>query len=87
MYIIQEREFVNSKQSVYKVGITERINTRMGQYPKGSKIIFVMPVDGDPEFLCLQKFRILFIPRTDIGSEYFQGDAEIMVKTLIECCS
>ena len=67
MYILQEREFLNLRQPVYKIGITETIHNRMGQYPKGSKIICVITVDGDPEALCLQKFRTLFIPRTDIG--------------------
>jgi hypothetical protein len=87
MYIIQEREFFNLRQPVYKLGITETIHNRMGQYPKGSKIICIHPVYGDPEALCLQKFRTVFIPRTDIGSEYFQGDVDLMVKYLLECCS
>jgi len=87
MYLLQEREFFNLKQPVYKIGITETVRNRMGQYPKGSKIIFIMPVDGDPEQLCLVKFRSQFIPRTDVGSEYFQGDADLMVKTVIECCT
>jgi hypothetical protein len=87
MYILQEREFLNNKQPVYKLGITETIHNRMGQYPKGSRIICVIPVDGDPEALCLVKFRSLFIARTDIGAEYFEGCQNTMVKTLIECCT
>ncbi len=45
IYLVHEREFLNLQQPVYKIGITETINRRMRQYPKGSKIIFVMPVD------------------------------------------
>ena len=87
MYIIQEREFINSNQSIYKIGISETINNRMAHYPKGSKIICIVPVDGDPEVLCLHKFRTLFISRKDIGSEYFEGNQDLMVKTLLEICN
>ncbi len=66
------------------MGITHSIHNRMGSYPKGSKIMCVLPVDGDPEALCLQKFRTMFIPRIDIGAEYFEGNINIMVKTLQE---
>jgi hypothetical protein len=87
MYIIQEREFLNLRQPVYKIGITKKVCNRMGQYPKGSKIICIFPVDGDPEALCLQQFRTQFIPRIDIGSEYFEGDINTMVSKLVECCT
>jgi len=69
------------------MGITESLRNRMGDYPKGSKIICVIPVNGNPEALCLQKFRSLFIPRVDIGAEYFEGNSLLMVKALYECCS
>jgi len=87
MYLLQEREFIRSEQPVYKMGITKTLYNRMGQYPKGSIIICVMPIDGDPETLCLHRFREIFIARTDIGSEYFQGNIDEMVKLLIKCCT
>jgi len=83
MYILQEREFLNNGLNIYKVGITAIFHNRMNSYPKGSHVICVIPVNGDPETLCLQHFRTLFIPRTDIGSEYFQGDVNLMVSTLL----
>ncbi len=86
MYILQEREFINSKQHVYKIGKTKVIHNRMNGYPKGSKIICVMPVSGDPELHFLNVFRKLYISRADVGSEYFEGDIKLMIKSFTECC-
>ncbi len=36
IYLIQEREFINSKQPIYKIGRTKQNNyKRFEQYPKG----------------------------------------------------
>ena len=85
MYILQEREFVNSKQNIYKIGVTKDFSSRVSSYPKGSKVFCVKPVEGDPETDCLQKFRNLFISRVDIGSEYFEGDINLMINTMYKC--
>ena len=87
MYILQEREFIHAKQNVYKLGITGAVRTRMNSYPKGSKVFCVMPVEGDPETKCLRKFRERFTSRVDIGSEYFEGEVQNMINTLLECCN
>jgi hypothetical protein len=40
IYLLQEREFVNAGQPIYKIGKTKQENlTRFTQYPKGSKLI------------------------------------------------
>ena len=85
MYILQEREFVNAKQNIYKIGITKNFSNRVSSYPKGSKVYCVKPVEGDPENNCLRKFRDNFISRVDIGSEYFEGDINLMINTLFTC--
>jgi len=84
MYLLHEREFINSNQNIYKIGFTKALHNRMGSYPKGSKIICVLPVSEDPESFCIQKFRSKFISKTEIGFEYFEGNPEEMVKLLIE---
>ncbi len=60
IYILREREFVKSSEHVYKIGITRSVKNRMGDYPKGSSIISIIPVNGDPEKLCLEKLRETF---------------------------
>ena len=40
IYLLQEREFINAKQNIYKLGKTKQENLqRFKQYPKGSKLI------------------------------------------------
>jgi hypothetical protein len=35
-YIIQEREFVNKNEGIYKIGRTSNLAKRICDYPKGS---------------------------------------------------
>ena len=40
IYLLQEREFINSKQNIYKIGKTTQPNLkRMNQYSKGSRLL------------------------------------------------
>ena len=40
IYLLHEREFVNAKQNIYKVGMTTKPNfIRFNQYPKGSILL------------------------------------------------
>ena len=86
IYILHEREFVKSSEHVYKIGITRSVKNRMGDYPKGSSIISIIPVNGDPDKLCLEKLRETFIHRKDIGSEYFEGNIKLIFEQVIRCC-
>lgn len=56
----------------------------MNQYPKGSKVI---PVKKDIESTCLKSMRESFVQRADIGYEYFEGELELIVRTLVNCCT
>ena len=43
IYLLQVREFINTKQNIYKVGRTKKENyQRFNQYPKGSILLFQM---------------------------------------------
>ena len=43
IYLLIEREFLDKKENVFKIGRTEQEhNRRMAQYPKGSKLLFQM---------------------------------------------
>jgi len=85
-YIIQEREFVNSNKSIYKIGkTTQQIHKRMNQYPKDSKVILTLNVENCDEFeknikrIFPQKYK----HRTDIGIEYFEGNVNEMIDEYI----
>lgn len=87
MYILQEREFLKNNENVYKIGISKDIYARLGSYPKGSKIFCVIPLYQNIEKSCITKFKDIFIQRSDIGNEYFQGNINLMVNKLLEIIS
>ena len=84
IYLLKEREFLQSNEQVYKLGKTSNPKNRMASYPKGSMILFLTICNdcGNAERELLAKFRSIFIPRLDIGREYFQGNKFDMIRIL-----
>ena len=85
LYLLQEREFVNSGKTIYKLGMTKQENlTRFKQYPKGSLLIMQM-ICNDCTILerdVIKLFTERFILRKDIGNEYFEGDCKSMMDVI-----
>ena len=82
VYLLQEREFVNSKEQIYKIGKTMQLNSkRFAQYPKGSILLLqVVCLDCNIcETQIIQLFTHKYTRRRDIGSEYFEGDYNGMI--------
>ena len=85
IYLLQEREFIQSNVSVYKIGRTKQEhNKRLSQYPKGSVLLFRMICSNciDMEKNIISLFKENYIHRKDIGSEYFEGDHKAMMKQI-----
>ena len=77
IYLLQEREFIKTKESIYKIGKTKQINfERFKQYPKGSVILLQSSCSNcdicESQILSILKKK--FIKRSDIGTEYFEGN-------------
>ena len=86
IYLIQEREFFNSKENIYKIGrTTQHIETRINQYPKKSilKLHEECLNCAEVERNAIRLFKEKFKQRKDIGTEYFQGDSKIMSNTIL----
>jgi hypothetical protein len=84
IYIIHEREFIKSKENIYKIGRTENIIERIKKYPKNSSYCFVrqsnnMFVD---ENKLIKLFKNNFVHLKDYGNEYFKGDITNMIKVI-----
>jgi hypothetical protein len=82
IYLLQEREFIKTKENIYKVGMTEKENhKRFNQYPKGSILLCQLICDNckNIEKIVLKLFKQNFKQRKDIGNEYFEGDYKIMI--------
>ena len=85
IYLLQEREFVKSRENIYKIGRTTQENTkRIAQYPKGSRLMYFRSCNNSVavEMTILKLFRSKYNPRTDIGSESFEGDYNAMIKDI-----
>lgn len=85
IYLIQEREFINSGEQVYKMGRTSQETLgRFGQYPKGSQLLFHIRTNNviSSETQILKIFRSSFKERKDIGAEYFEGNPDEMIKII-----
>jgi hypothetical protein len=82
VYLIQEREFVQSGKPVFKIGKTKQPNfSRFKQYPKGSVMIHHSTCFNcdECENEIIKLFKTKFQQRTDIGTEYFEGDYKVML--------
>jgi hypothetical protein len=90
IYLIQLREFINSNQSIYKIGKTgdtccRKINKRFSAYPKDSVVKIIIQVNDmdTTENNLIQKFGELFEKQPSIGPETFKGNLHNMI---IEIC-
>ncbi len=86
IYLIYLREFINSKENVYKIGKTTQINNnRFSSYPKGSKVLFQMTCSNchNLEKEIIKLFKQKYTHRKkDYGDEYFEGNSEEMIKDI-----
>lgn len=82
IYLLIEREFIKTREAVYKIGMTRKENhVRFDQYPKGSQLLFQIICDDclNHETRLIRSFKTLFTQRTDYGREYFEGDYRAMI--------
>jgi hypothetical protein len=87
IYLIQEREFIKTNESIYKIGRTKaEHNKRASQYPKGSVLIFqqICKHSLKTENAIIKEFKKSFNQRKDIGKEYFEGDSGKMTEIIID---
>ena len=87
IYLLQEREFINSGKSIYKIGKSKQNNLkRFSSYPKGSILLHqsMCPNCDTCERQILEKFKKTFDNKKDIGLEYFEGNPEDMIKIINE---
>ena len=85
IYLLQEREFIKSKENIYKVGMTKKENhKRFNQYAKGSILLFQMICNNckNIEKQIIKLFKENFKLRKDIGNEYFEGDYKSMIDAI-----
>lgn len=85
VYLLQEREFINSGEKIYKVGKKEQKNNkRFNSYPKNSILLYQTICDNchELEKKILNIFPLKYKQCKNIGNEYFEGDCEDMIKNI-----
>lgn len=85
IYLLQEREFLESRINVFKIGKSTQENLkRFKQYPKGSLLLLQSKCSDchTCETELLQLFKKSFIKRSDIGNEYFEGNSYDMINQI-----
>ena len=86
VYLLIEREFIKTGESIYKIGHTcnEQPLKRFFQYPKNSHLILLIDVENAIDIERTIKKQLKLTPgiqqRRDIGTEYFEGDVNIIKK-------
>lgn len=87
VYLLREREFIALDLPIYKLGKTRQLpNKRFANYPKNSKLHVChdsADCDADERYL-LSLFNLKFKRRSDIGTEYFEGNVEHMKKLMYQ---
>ena len=87
IYLLQEREFIKTKENIFKIGKTKQNNNdRIRQYPKGSILLFQMICSNcdNIERVLIKIFKENYKHCKEIGNEYFQGDSNDMIKNIFE---
>ena len=85
IYLLQEREFINSGENIYKIGKTEQKNNkRFFQYPKDSILFFQIICDDchELEKRIIKLFSLKYKQCKNIGIEYFEGNYNDMINTM-----
>ena len=84
LYLIHTREFIKSKEPIYRIGRGYAVQKNVSKYPNGSNVLFLHICKNS--ILCEAKiieiFRQTFKQETYYGNKYFSGDMFEMIKIM-----
>jgi hypothetical protein len=82
IYVIKEREFIKTKENVYKIGRSKNIRNRMPSYPKDSLIYSILYAKDviRTEKEMIRRFDTVFTKRQDIGYEYYECEEDELMR-------
>ncbi len=91
LYVVQLREHINAREEVFKVGRAKCLVSRISQYPPESALILSLQVPDRVayEVAMLEALRAApeMCARTDLGSEYFQGQMQLVCHIVMNTIS
>lgn len=84
IYLLHEKEYVDTKKNVYKIGRSTQGNTERVKngYPAGSRLLLQIRCDDchSMETYLIREFKDLF--KLHRGREYFEGDVFLMINLI-----
>lgn len=87
IYLLREREFIKTKENIYKIGRTAQPNLcRLLSYPNGTQLLFQMYCYNSKlvENKLIKLFEKKYKLRKEIGNEYFEGNCNNMIKDIYD---
>ena len=86
LYLLCEREFIKTNETIYKIGRGNDIIKRVNQYPNGSIVYLIIECENNiiHESKLIELFKKKFINEKYIGTEYFNGNIKLMKTTIIK---
>jgi hypothetical protein len=89
LYLLQRGDHRKHHQDIYKIGRTNDFNRRINEYSMGTQIISVCPIDNEKkcERELIREYKYEFEFRSEIGSEYFEGNERDMISVFNDHCS
>ena len=90
IYCLIEREFLKTKENIYKIGKSTSLAPRMRQYPKGSKIIAMSQVNNcdiaETDLIKVLDSNKKFKRASDVGREYYECNTKDLLSVFHEIC-
>lgn len=86
LYLLREREFIKSNETIYKIGRSDDVMKRVNQYPNGSMVYLIIGCNDNAihESNLIEIFNNKFANEKYVGNEYFTGNVALMKETMIE---
>lgn len=87
VYLLQEREFINSNMPIYKIGKTKQANlNRFKSYPKGSELLCQLSCKdcSNIEKEIINLFDKKYVKMRNIGAEYYEGNIDFMILDIMK---
>jgi hypothetical protein len=87
IYLLREREFIKTNESIYKIGKSRQENLeRAKSYPTGSELVLqitCLDCDMIERELKIQ-FKNKYIHKKELGNEYFEGNHKDMIQDIYD---
>lgn len=87
IYLLREREFIKTNEQIFKIGKTTQEGLgRFKNYPNGSELILHIKCTDchTTEKQLIAVFKSKYKHRSDIGTEYFEGDYFEMMRIIMD---